>query len=178
MAEREMIYTITSETDDYSTIHACLQSPRYPLTKFMVTTLTTKCAIVVLEEGDYIEINNQKYYIGNQFSDLNVVTLCDLLNKVIVSSGVNVEYDYCYRLVFAAEEDFTITDASYNVRQVSGIFNTHLPLASKDKIITINSVGNYLSTPILYLVSSIGNSCYRTSDEKYSNQKVLMRINN
>ena len=59
--------------------------------------------------------------------------------------------------------------------QVLGLYDTQLPLNSVSNIIQCPSVGHFLSTPILYLIASIGEKCYYN---KQKNQKILMRINN
>ena len=174
-------YTITNNNpDDYATIQCNLQAPPTDLCKFIVTNLTTRCTIVVLEANDYIEINGEQFFIGNQYSDLGYAILCDVLSTVIAKSNVKVTTDSCLRLVFYTDEgsDFTITGASYNVKQITGLYNTKFPLASVDGIIRAPSIGYSLSTPILYLICTVGDSCYRTSTDNTNNMKTLMRINN
>ena len=75
-----------------------------------------------------------------------------------------------------------ITNASYNVIQLLGIYNQTLPILGEHKngswSLACSSVGNYLSTPILYLVSNIGKSSFRNLNDAMNVSKIILRINN
>lgn len=177
--QKSIEYTITSnDPNDYSTLRCCLQQPIGSYCNFTVTNLTTKCSIVVLEKGDWIKINDVIYYNQTEYTDLSSVTVCEVLNTLIADSGVQTENDSCYRIVFTSNSNFVINDASYNFKQLLGLYDTVLPVSSVNNEYTASSIGNYISTPILYLVSNIGTACYRNYEVNYQNQKILMRINN
>lgn len=177
--EQILNYTITSsDQDNYSLIRTNLQAPVYPVTKFIVTNLTTKCSFILLDDHDYITINGIKYKNVNLYSDLNSTSLIEIINELIKSSNVFITIDETNRLEFEGTDDFIIDSMSYNFLQLTGLYNTSFPISSIASIYEVKSVGNYLLTPILYLVSNLGARCYRNQNYEYCDQKILMRINN
>ena len=92
--------------------------------------------------------------------------------------------------------NFRIVDMSYNVKLITGFYNTDFPIQSKKGVdekgkdiyyINAKSIGFTMSTPILYLTSNIGVQSYRTNlDNKLDNSqsyglrgsKIVLRINN
>ena len=107
-----------------------------------------------------------------------------LLNNVLDKSNVEAEVDSAGRLIFYSAIDFTINSASYNILQVTGLFDMKLPLKSVKNTennkyeILAKSVGNILSTPILYLLSNIVKSSYRNLNDKMNISRIVLRINN
>lgn len=176
-------YTISSyDSTHYNRIDVNLPSPPTRLAKMIVTSLTTKCSIVVIERDDFIQINGKKYYFTNDYTDLNSQTFIILLNSLIQSSGVTTEVDEAGRIVFASDSAFTINSASYNIIQISGLYSQTLPLPASfnntNYEIIAESVGNTLSTPVLYLLSNVGKSSYRNLNETINISKIVLRINN
>ena len=148
----------------------------------IVTSLTTKCSIVVIENDDYIQINGKKYVFNNMYTDLNSETFCMLLNSLIKNSNVTASVDETGRILFESDTFFTINNASYNIIQLCGFYNEVLPLNSEYTggtfSILAQSVGNYLSTPVLYLVSNVGKSSFRNLYENLNISRIVLRINN
>ena len=176
-------YTISSyDSTHYNRIDVNLPSPPTRLAKMIVTSLTTKCSIVVIERDDFIQINGKKYYFTNDYTDLNSQTFIILLNSLIQGSGVTTEVDEAGRIVFASDSAFTINSASYNIIQISGLYSQTLPLPASfnntNYEIIAESVGNTLSTPVLYLLSNVGKSSYRNLNETINISKIVLRINN
>ena len=67
-------YTISSyDYNHYNRIDINLPSPPSRRVSMIVTSLTTKCSIVVIENDDYIQINGKKYVFNNMYTDLNSV---------------------------------------------------------------------------------------------------------
>jgi len=190
----EIDYTIAS-TDEkhYNRIDTYLQGTTTRYAKCVVTSLTTNCNILVLNKSDYISINNQSYPFSDDYTDLNMTSFCTLLNDVIAKSGVTAFNDKAGRLVFTSTEMFTISSCSYNVMLLTGLYSTTFPVlaefANESYSVTVNSVGYYLSTPVLYLLSNIGNRSYRPAgrssfsmtgnDFNYlSSSRIVLRLNN
>ena len=174
-------YTLHSiNEDNYSLIETCLEAPPYPLTKLTVNGLTTICSMILLDDNDYIEIDDEKYYIYEYYSDLNAISVSLLLSKLLEDIWIKVYTDNVNRLVFESTAllDFSITGASYNMKQVTGLYNSRFPIISNDNIIYMKSLGFFQSTPILYLVSNVGAKCYQNKDRVYYDQKIVMRIYN
>ena len=176
-------YTISSyDYNHYNRIDINLPSPPSRRVSMIVTSLTTKCSIVVIENDDYIQINGKKYVFNNMYTDLNSETFCMLLNSLINNSNVTASVDETGRILFESDTFFTINNASYNIIQLCGIYNEILPLNSEYTggtfSILAQSVGNYLSTPVLYLVSNVGKSSFRNLHENISISRIILRINN
>ena len=176
-------YTISSyDYNHYNRIDINLPSPTSRRVSMIVTSLTTKCSIVVIENDDYIQINGKKYVFNNMYTDLNSETFCMLLNSLIKNSNVTASVDETGRILFESDTFFTINNASYNIIQLCGFYNEVLPLNSEYTggtfSILAQSVGNYLSTPVLYLVSNVGKSSFRNLHENISISRIILRINN
>ena len=189
-------YTISSyDYNHYNRIDINLPYPPSRKVLMIVTSLTTKCSIVVIEKDDYIQINGKKYVFNNMYTDLNSETFCMLLNALIKNSNVTASVDETGRILFESDTFFTINNASYNIIQLCGFYNEILPLnssyeggtpfkvseceyASGTFSILAQSVGNYLSTPVLYLVSNVGKSSFRNLHENISISRIILRINN
>ena len=176
-------YTISSyDYNHYNRIDINLPYPPSRKVLMIVTSLTTKCSIVVIEKDDYIQINGKKYVFNNMYTDLNSETFCMLLNALIKNSNVTASVDETGRILFESDTFFTINNASYNIIQLCGIYNEILPLNSEYTggtfSILAQSVGNYLSTPVLYLVSNVGKSSFRNLHENISISRIILRINN
>ena len=88
------------------------------------------------------------------------------------------------RLVLARVDRYRIKQMSYNCTLLTGFYNTTFPVEAKlDEeaglyVITANSVGFNISTPILYLVSNIGMQSYRSNKDELRGARIVMRINN
>ena len=176
-------YTISSyDYNHYNRIDINLPSPPSRRVSMIVTSLTTKCSVVVIENDDYIQINGKKYVFNNMYTDLNSETFCMLLNALIKNSNVTASVDETGRILFESDTFFTINNASYNIIQLCGFYNEVLPLNSEYTggtfSILAQSVGNYLSTPVLYLVSNVGKSSFRNLHENISISRIILRINN
>jgi len=204
MYNTEIDYTVTSTDEQhYNRIDVCLQPPPTRTSKMIVTSLTTNCNIITLSTDDYITINKHKYCFTADYTDLNSQSFRILLNKVISDSGVETSVDEAGRFVFKSSLMFKINNCSYNVLLMTGLYSTAFPLRSETKIYestseneskttsytyTAKSTGYYLLTPILYLVSNLGNQSYRpigrtslTEKSEYnsmSSSKIVLRINN
>ena len=177
-------YTISSfDPKHYNRIDINLPPPFSRKAKMIVTSLTTKCSIVVIEPDDYIKINNKKYYFNKQYTDINSTTFSMLLNSILDGSNVISTIDESGRIVLSSKNQFSI-DASYNIIQMLGVYNQILPIIgvynSDEDIYEIiaESIGNTLSTPILYLVSNVGKSSFRNLNDEMNLTKIILRINN
>ena len=156
---RTLQYTIQSTNEDnFGTIKTCLEAPASPYTRLNVSGLTTLCSMVLLGHDDYIAIDNIIYQIEEEYSDLNSVSLTELLSKLLADADISVTVDGCNRLVFEqiCTTEFSITGASYNMKQITGMYNSKFPIVIEECFIHIKSVRFNKSTPILYLISNVG----------------------
>ncbi|MEI3504943.1 MAG: hypothetical protein V8Q77_01365 [Bacilli bacterium] len=58
------------------------------------------------------------------------------------------------------------------------VLRSECEYASGTFSILAQSVGNYLSTPVLYLVSNVGKSSFRNLYENLNISRIVLRINN
>ena len=129
----------------------------------------------------------------DDFTNLNAEIFAELLNtKLHDSYGIMCGVDNCNRLYFTADELFWFNDVSYNVKLLLGLYSYKDEDIRAEKIraelvapetylLQINSVGMYLSTPILNLVSNIADASFRNNSDDIINIQscdTILRINN
>ena len=197
MTDSSILYTSTStDPKRYNVIKTNLQPPYGDNCKLTVTNLTTKATFVVLNENDYITINNVRCCFQDKYSEMPIDAVVSVLNDLWTSPAVQsalgdtkitAANDNIGRLILTSNTPFTISNMSYNVKMITGFYNDSLPrtssvaqsaFSSTHNTITASSVGFSLLTPILYLVSNLGAKCYDNIDELYCDRKVLMRVSN
>lgn len=179
MTDKSILYTITStDPKHYNVIKTNLQPPFGDHCRLTVTNLTTRATFVVLNENDYITINNVRYYFQDEYSEMTIDAVVSVLNELLIDAKITASNDNVGRLVLSSTTPFVISDMTYNVKMITGFYNDSLPLSSNNNIIAASSAGFSLLTPILYLVSNLGAKCYDNIDELYCDRKVLMRVSN
>lgn len=201
-------YTICStDPDNYNRIACNLISPITKYASFIVTSLTANFDIIVLNKDDYITYQDcdedewieMKISIKDEYKAMDKESALSALRLEIcpefedtIESGDNTLYetenitkDLAGRYVMKRRHKWRIVDMSYNIRLMTGFYNTSFPIESiydeeSDKhIITANSNGFSMSTPILYLISNVGIQSYKTvSDTDICGAKIVMRVNN
>lgn len=177
MTEATISYTITSkDPNNYNVIRTNLQPPISSMCKLTLTGLTTKACFILLNTDDYIEIDGQRFYFIDEYSEITTVGFADLLSSII-HSKLEVTVNLTGRLCFRSDREFIINDMSYNVKLISGFYDMELPTKPSTEVTAI-SVGLTLSTPVLYIISNLGSKCYDNKEQQYCDRKILMRINN
>ena len=177
MTESKVSYTITSkDPNNYSVINTNLQPPLTQMCKLTLTGLTTKACFILIDKNDFIQINGQKYYFTDEFSEISTIGFSEILSSLI-GSDFNITINQTGRLVIKSNESFIINSMSYNVKLISGFYDSAFPLTST-KELTAPSIGLTLSTPVLYIISNLGAKCYDNNDKLYCDRKILMKINN
>ena len=168
--------------NNYEHIHANLRIPYTQYSTLIIDSLTTNACFEVLNVADYLKFDisgtSLTLTFDENYSDLNAESFATLLDEKLKINNIGCSVDYTNRIRFTYESAFSLVDASYNVKTLLGIFDQTLPINSVDGVIQCEAVGHYLSTPILYLIGSIGGKCFIKEGEGYKNQRVLMRINN
>ena len=185
MSETTIKFTeFSKDSSNYEQIHANLRVPYTQYSTLVIDSLTTKACFEVLNKEDFLLFRKDWIEIlvrfQESYSDLNAETFALLLNEDLKDYSISCNVDYTNRIRFSAEGEFSLIDASYNVKLLLGIYDETLPLVSKDGVLQCAAVGQFLSTSILYLIGSIGSKCYVKDREEngYKNRRVLMRINN
>ena len=181
-------YTISSTDYEHNNrIYTNIASPNTEYCKMTITSLTTIANFVVLDRSDYIVINDEKYYIQEDFSDVNTASLVEYLDGIISvqtpATDITAYYDSCSRIYFASMNDITINDCSYNLKLMLGLVNVTLPISNNQminvhKILLCPDVGLYLSTPVLYLACNLGSNSYKNTQTSFTSMRILMRLTN
>jgi hypothetical protein len=110
---------------------------------------------------------------------MNAISLAEVLQDLLQERALELEVTNSNRLLFKKlDREFSITDMSYNMKQITGFFNTEFPLKSDSGVILAPSIGFHLSTPILYLISNLGSRCFVHKARTSSDNRVVMRLTN
>jgi hypothetical protein len=110
---------------------------------------------------------------------MNAISLAEVLQDILHELSVEIEVTNSNRLNFKKlDRAFTITDMSYNMKQITGFFSAEFPIESLDQSILAPSIGFYVSTPILYLLSNLGSRCFIHKARTASDNRVVMCIQN
>ena len=159
-------------------------------------SFTANCNIRVLNHNDYIAmtIGNTPFIIHfEDYTNLNVETFAELLNlKLQDEYHITCNVDNCNRLYFVAGLPFHFNDVTYTLKLLLGLYSIKDEDIKSEKIkseqitenthmLLINSVGMFLSTPILNLVSNIGDPTLRNNSDDIINIQscnTVLRINN
>ena len=183
-------YTISSTDSEHNNrIVTNLSNPQTEFCKMTITSLTTMANIVVLSKNDYFTINDTKYLITEDYSEVSASSLTEYLNTLIVNTdeqALQFLCDHCNRIYIASTYEFAFNDCSYNMRLLLGLTNVELPLQSRavqsaqTTVYTLlfPDVGMFLSTPVLYLSSNLGSNSYKNLNQTTTSMRILMRINN
>jgi hypothetical protein len=172
---------VSTDENDFSEIWTNLQQPWTSKTKLTITGLTTHCNIVVLDENDFVTFklgDELTIQPQDRYTNLNSLSLAGLLSELLHEQDIVVEVSQANTLIFTSTDgdEFQIIDCSYNFKLLLGIFNeSSLPIYSDDQgVLRLKNCGFFLSTPILYLLSNLGDNCQHDGHTT----KVVMRINN
>ena len=159
-------------------------------------SFTCNCNIKVLNHNDFImmTVGATPFTIYfDDYTNLNAEAFAELLNsKMRTQYGISTGVDKCNRLYFTSASSFYFNNVSYNVKLLLGLYSVKDEDIKAEKIrseqisenvhkLQINSVGYYLSTPILNLVSNIGDPLFRNNSDDIVNIQscnTVLRINN
>ena len=129
----------------------------------------------------------------DDYTKLGPEEFAELLNEKLQDDyGITCGSDNCNRICFASNVLFWFNDISYNVKLLLGVYTWKdddikagklkaVPNGHGGYALRINSVGMYLSTPILYLVSNIGDASLRNNSDDIVNIQscnTVLKINN
>ena len=187
----------STNPNNYGTIHANLKTPFTQFSTLMIDSLTTNACFEVLNKDDYItfiETNEEEEESEitikpvESYSDLNSSSVSTLMNDLLSSnqSSIRTMVDNTNRIIFINDYPFAVKNYSYQMGLILGLYDMKPSLTSttetiEDKevqAIQCLSVGQFLSTSILYLIGSIGDKCYINNESGRTNRRILMRINN
>jgi hypothetical protein len=138
-----------------------------------VSSVPITNSIRTLRYDDYIEINDEIYYINNDYTNLNPATFSVVLDEILPIS-YEIHLHYYNKIYFQSYvSPFVIQSMSYNLSLLLGIKLYQLPISSVEienitnneeenitriYIIKLPPSGDYNSTPIFYLASNLGSN--------------------
>ena len=107
-------YTISSVDYQHNNrIYTNITAPHTEYCKMTITSLTTIANFVVLGTSDYIVINEHRYNIQEDYSDVNTASLVEYLNGLVIDNKIVVYYDNCSRVYFTSSQtnhmDFSLS---------------------------------------------------------------------
>jgi hypothetical protein len=129
-------YTIASDNpNDYSYIRTSLHPPPTVMSEMVVSNITTQHSFRTLSREDYIaiELNRKvrRHHFTQRYSNLTQAKFIKILSQML-GSGFIVEFDEEKRFIICTKPmvPFKIIDMSYNVKILTGLYNTTFPIIS------------------------------------------------
>lgn len=185
------------DENNYSKINVAIPPLHSKYVSVRCDSFTCNCNIRVLNQRDYISmtVGDTPFtaYFTDDYTNLNAEIFAELLNTMLEEAhGVKCQVDNCNRLYFVSQSMFWFNDMSYNVKLLMGLYSMKDEDIRAEKVraelgsggeykLKINSVGMYLSTPVLNLVSNIGDASFRNNSDDICNLQscsTVLRINN
>ena len=183
------------DENNYSRLSITIQPLGSRYTAVRCDGFTANCNIRVLTNRDYLMMtvgDKPLSVFFDDYTNLNAEMFAELLNSKFGDSKVECGVDECNRLYFVGENMFWFNNMTYNVKLLMGLYSVKDEDIRAEKLkaeqisekkfrLQINSVGMYLSTPVLNLVSNIGDPSLRNnSDDSVNIQScnTVLRINN
>ena len=160
-------------------LYAYIWAPANAKLAVTCTSFTAQTSIVILNQSDYITINNKIYKFDDEYIEMNEDTFTVLLASLIAETGITITTTNSHLIKFKSEKIFTICDMSYNMKLLTGFFKFEKQISGNE--IIGDSVPYYVSTPVLYLVSNLGATNYTNVTNKKAactGMTTLMKINN
>jgi hypothetical protein len=152
-----------------------------------VNNIVANCHIRVLDKTDSMVIETADAEIHIHFEEEypqieNAGVIAHVLNEQLKGLGVTVIVLKSGCLSFQATEPFEIKSCTYNLQMLLSLYYINdFPIISDGSKLDIKAVGFYVSTPILYLVSTFGDinvHNYITDSKGVDSNSVCMRIQN
>jgi hypothetical protein len=115
-------YCLESKYPNFHTINLIYLPPlrNYERCTIAVSSVTITNSIRTIVYYDYIEINNMKYLVVNEYSSLNPALYSIVLDECL-PDNIQVQLDYCNRIYFQSNEPFNINSMSYSMGLLCGI---------------------------------------------------------
>jgi hypothetical protein len=116
------VYCLESKYPNFHTINLIYLPPlrNYERCTIPVASVTITSSIRTLVYHDYIEINNIKYRVANEYSSLNPALFSIVLDECL-PDNIQDQLDYYNRIYFQSDEPFTINSMSYSMSLQSNL---------------------------------------------------------
>jgi hypothetical protein len=85
-----------------------------------VSSVTITNSLRTLLYYDYIEFNEIKYLVANEYSSLNPALFSIVLDECLPDE-IQVQLDYCNKIYFQSDKPFNINSMSYSMSLLCGI---------------------------------------------------------
>lgn len=185
-------YTINSTNpDNFNTITVNLPLPAYKFASVMVSSLITNCYIKVCRSDDYInfKVGDTEYNItmNSDYTSFSSATiLSSTISTLLANTPISISVSGTNTLTFTCDDEFEISNMSYNMKILTGFYyETTYPIASSAATsgysIQAKAVGYLLSTPMLYLISNLGDSHFNNTSnsiDRIQASSICMKILN
>ena len=158
-----MEYTFSStDADNYSEVICPVNYMGTSIQlKWYVSFMNGKANTILLDTDDYVEIDEEKYYVKDTYTSLDNLTT--ILTEFFNQATLSVVMDKAGRLIIAGKQFFTITDMSLHMKYATGFhylkeINLEAEYSEQNEYYFIKCKAtpfDYL-TPLWYVVSNLG----------------------
>ena len=124
-----LIHLVSTDPDNYGTVKFTSSiSMSNSSIMYRINSLSFFASFSITTNDDYIMINNTKI----MFPDKGKYDLIHDLNQLL--TGYTVSFNDKGLIVISSDNEFTINDASHNVKMLLGLYHSTLPItAAQDK---------------------------------------------
>jgi len=188
----------SKDPDRYDIVEACLPVPPSNMCNLVVSSLTTFCSFIVLDEEDYFKFKVWKtdddvrdlvcsfgtYHDIDKESFKSIfnaalTSMVNVINVFIPTGGsrvnVNIEYSDDGRVKMVSTHKIQIVEVSYRLKLLLGMYDMILPLEiAANGTYIMKSLPYFNLTPIFYLVSNLNTSSFSVNGLT----QIVMRIAN
>ena len=193
----ELVHLVSTDPNNYSTIKftSSIGKMNTPV-MYRINSLSFIANFSITTEDDYLVIQSQQQTINITFQDKGKYELVYDLNQVLTNNqieGYTFSMNDRGQLVLTGSQEFSIINASHNVKLLLGLYHCTLPIASNTKILTMPSIPYRSYGNVLYLtartdmICSVNNKdgdeeslsiAYKTNEILYPGFPVMCKIPN
>ena len=189
-----MFHLVSSDPDNYGTIKFRSSiSSMNSVVMYRISSVSTIASFSATTPDDYMIIettlDDEDVELTLHFPDhgaYELRTLSYYLNSLFEGELVPVDgdppiqftvsMDSSNRLIISADKDFTIKEATHNVKLLLGLYNTELPL-QKNRSITMPSIPYISYGNILYLTARTDFVSTLNLDNKEITRSIAYKVN-
>ena len=190
-----MYYLSSTNPDDYGTIkfNSTINTIN-SMVMYRINSLSTTASFSMTTADDYMKIettlNGEAFELTLNFQDHGCYDLRKLayeLNQLLEGELVPVggelpiqiviSIDSTNRLLLTANKQFSIKEASHNVKLLFGLYHTTLPISSTQKQILMPSVPLVSYGNVLYLIARTDFVSVVNTDEKEQTRSIAYKTN-
>ena len=159
-----LFYLQSTDPNNYGIIKHSINALSKGKKRFRILQVSFITSFLVTTDQDYIDIKiyeypnipGQTYRISftNQ-TTYEKETLPKALTELFTTHNISVSYNSLQTLTLSSSSQFEIIEASHRVKMLLGLYNSQLPIQSKDNILNLSSVPFTCYGNNLYLRSRV-----------------------